>query len=227
MSAGETWWNRFGPLSGVLFVATTFAGLLLGSYGPISLGPESSAGAIADLLTSIRARVSFGVSLALVGTFFFLWFLSYLRERVEVLDGGKNRFSNLVFGAGLVITALVLVYTSVGLAGSVPLSYGTDTQVAKTFFVYSWDFAEVLAPGVIAMISGVTAASLGSKVSPRWFRWFGLAFTIISFVLFPFVPGFTSVLFLIWVLVVSIMLYSQGRKSASSATIAQYAADTR
>ncbi len=214
MSAGEAWWNRLGALSGILFVVTTIGGIILTSRPNISLNPESPANSIADILTGNSSEIRLGISLVLIGTFFFLWFLSYLRESIQAVEGGKNRLSSVVFGAGLVIIALILVLVSFGLAEIAPSNYGSDTQVAKTFFIYGWDFLETLSPLAIAMIAVVAVASLLYKAFPRWFSLFGVAFTAVSIISFPFLPGFATILFMVWVVVTSSVLYTHGRMMA-------------
>ncbi len=203
-----------GALSGILFVVTTIGGLLLTARPNISLNPESPAGSIADVLTGNSSIISIGISLALIGAFFFLWFLSYMRESIQAVEGEKNRLSSVVFGSGLVIVVLILVLGSFGLAEITPSNYGIDTQVAKTFFIYSWGFVEVLSPPAVAMIAAVTVASLLYKAFPQWFSLFGAVFTVISIVTFLFIPGFATVLLMVWVVVTSSVLYTHRRKMA-------------
>ena len=103
---------------------------------------------------------------------------------------------------------LFLVEVGFAFAASELSSFGSDTQVAKTLFIWGWNSAVLFAPPFGAMVAATTLATLGFRVLPRWFGWFSL-FVLIGLVVLALlgIPGLGAGVGLIWLLVASAALY--------------------
>lgn len=113
----------------------------------------------------------------------------------------------VALGGGLVAAAVVLLGASIDFASSEPSSYAADAQVAKTFFVWSWNFANIAAPPLIALVASTTIVALRFGLFASWFRWFGAIWTALLLMLLLFhTAGLAAMLSLVWIFVASLVL---------------------
>ena len=163
-----------------------------------------------------RDRINIGWVLAGLGYFFFLWFLSALRQsirRLEVEDG---------FLAGLATMGGV-VYATLSLA-ALAVETGIRTMSDATYHhqVYprpihaaddaAWMLHASGGVGIGAMIIAASLAALRARAVPAWAGWLGIVVGILGLGLVIFFPWF---LVAIWILVVSIgMFVGAGRVTA-------------
>ena len=96
-----------------------------------------------------------GSLIALSGLVFFFGFLAFLRRQLQQAEGEVGWLTSMAYGGGLVTVAMVLIGLSFQLA-TTSASAHLDTQVAKAFYVYQWNYIWVLAPPMIALTLGAS-----------------------------------------------------------------------
>lgn len=201
--------DRLAALAGVIFVTLAGAGAALGDpYAPATdPNPTQPADALAAALVRNRDQARLGAYLVLIGVFFLFWFIAYLHGRLREAEGEHGWFASVALGGGLVAAAVFLLGASMGFASSELPSYGADTQVAKTFFVWGWNLANIAAPPMIALVAATTVLALRLGLFPRWFRGFGVVWTVLLAVaLLANMAGLGTMLSLVWVLAASLVL---------------------
>jgi hypothetical protein len=206
MSVNSMLAYRIGAISGVLFVALMFWAIALTDSTPPS--PEDPSSVIASYMSSPSSQSSLAVSLHLVAIFVFFWFLASLRQILLGIDGGDGWLTSVAFGGGLVFATMSLVATSILAAGQILSDYGSDTQVAKSLFLLSWDFLYVFGPPLAALVTATAAIILRQSAFPRWVGWMSLPFALVLVIpplAWPAVP-----LFFVWLLVFSVTLLIPG-----------------
>ena len=183
--------------------------MLLGDPYDASTNPHPGrpAAALAAALVANRGQARVGAYLTLLGVFFLLWFIAYLYGLLRQADNEAGWVASVALGGGLVAAAVLLLGASMGFATSELADYGADTQVAKTFFVWGWNAANIAAPPMIALVAATTLVSVRHHRFPRWFRVFSMVWTaVLISLLIGNVAGMGAALSLIWVLATSFVL---------------------
>jgi hypothetical protein len=154
-----------------------------------------------------RDQVNVGWILTTLAVFFLLWFVAALRRAVSTVDP-EGILTGVVGIGGGVYAALAF--------GSVALTAGLRTMSDDTYQhrVYpelihaADDVGWVMhATGAVALGAMIIAASLAfmwGGVWPTWAGWVGVLVGILTLGSVAFFPQF---LFLLWILVVSIVLF--------------------
>lgn len=198
-------WRRVGAASGVIAVVLNMAGALLGDpyRSGLSPDPTDASASIAQALTAIREEARLGAMLSLVGAFFLIWFVAYLRRHLAAFEGADGWMASAAFGGGLVAAALLLVSVSITLAATEITSYGSDTMVAKVFLTHGWNYFYVLSPPVMALVAASAIVGLRFRALPRWLSILGLLLVLVPFVTGA---GLGAMLGLFWILPASVVL---------------------
>ena len=123
-------WRRLGALSGVVASVLLVAGSGISDINPL-VSVSSSSSIIASVFVDQRTKILVGTYLNLLGVFFLIWFLSYLREFLLEATDERNWLASVAFGGGLVACAMLLLATHFSQAFTVLPSYGTETQVSQ------------------------------------------------------------------------------------------------
>ena len=95
----NTLWERLGALSGILFVVLLFAGVIIASAG-FDVEASDSAKTIAAEFADNRDQLKVGASIELIGIFFLLWFLGYLRSHLQQAEGEGGWITSAAYGGG-------------------------------------------------------------------------------------------------------------------------------
>ncbi len=102
---------------------------------------------------------------------------------------------------------MLLIGASMGLAASELVNFADDPQVAKTYFVWGWNAANMAAPPLIAPVAATTLVAVRHRRFPRWFRVFGAVWTVLLLVLLVAnMAGMGAGPAMLWVLVASLVL---------------------
>jgi hypothetical protein len=123
-------WRRLGALSGVVASVLLVAGSGISDINPL-VSVSSSSSIIASVFVDQRTKILVGTYLNLLGVFFLIWFLSYLREFLLEATDERNWLASVAFGGGLVACAMLLLAAHFSQAFTVLPSYGTETQVSQ------------------------------------------------------------------------------------------------
>ena len=161
-----------------------------------------------------RDRIHFGWILIGLSIIFLLWFIGALRRAVSAVDGEGILTGVVSLGGG--------VYAALALA-SVALSDGIRTMSDDTYqhrvfpeLIHAADDATWVmhATGAAAlgvMIIATSLAFMWGAIWPTWAGWLGVVVGILALASIAFFPQF---LFLLWILVVSIVIFLQSRPAS-------------
>lgn len=197
--------ERIGALSGILFIGLLVAGFVMsGDADPPS--PDESAAVIAAHLSEVAAGQDLANGLSLAAVTCLIVFTSYLRQVLQRADPARTFLPSVAAAGGMLLAAMLLVGLVIQFASGVVASYGTDTQVAKTFYLLGWDFVYVFGPPLATMIGATSVAGLLYGGLPRWLGWVGLPLVVLLLSPVMFV-GF--LLALIWLIGLSVALTLQ------------------
>jgi len=161
-----------------------------------------------------RDQINIGWILVGLGIFFFLWFAATVRRAVMAVDGEGILTAVVGIGGG--------VYAAVAFA-AVALNNGIRTMSDDTFqhrvypdLIHAANDAGYVmhatgAAALGAMIIAMSLAFMWGAVWPTWAGWLGVAVGILAIAAILF---FTQWLFLLWILVVSILMFLRGLPTA-------------
>ena len=198
---------RWAPLGGVVFVVLFVIGTILLFSGAPS-GDDPPAKYVAWFSDSgHRDRINVGWILIGLGVFFLFWFIAALRRVVSSIDADGFLTSVVTLG-GTIYAALAL--TAVALNQAIR-TMSDDTFQHRVFpeLIHAADDAGWVihasgAVGMAAMIIASGLAFMSRGVWPRWAGWLSVAVGILSLGSIAFFPQF---LWLLWVLIVSLLLF--------------------
>ena len=208
--------QRWATLGGVAYVVLFVIGVLL-----IFNGTPDSSSAPGKIIayysdSGHRDRINIGWLLAGLGYFFFLWFLSALRQSIRRLEADDGFLTGLTTMGGVVYASLSLAALAVD-AGIRTMSDDTFNHQVYPGIIHAADDAAWLlhasgGVGLGAMIIAASLAALRARAVPAWAGWIGIVVGILGLGLIVFFPWF---LVGIWILVVSIgMFVRAGRAPA-------------
>lgn len=201
--------HRLPALTGVAFVLLTAPGMLLGDPWDPTTDPHPGrpADALAAALEANREQARLGAYLTLAGVFFLFWFIGYLYHLLRRAESDGGWIAGVALGGGLVTAAVLLIGASMGFAASELANFADDPQVAKTYFVWGWNAVNIAAPPLIALVAATTLVAVRHRRFPRWFRVFGVVWTVLLLVLLVGnMAGMGAGLAMLWVLVASLVL---------------------
>ncbi len=200
--------DRLGPASGMAFsllfgISAVTADLWDPATDP---NPSRSSDALARLFEQNRDDLQVTAYLTLLAAFFLLAFGAWLRDVFARAERARW-LPDLILGGAAAASALFLVEVAFVLAARETQAYAEAPQLAKTWFVLSWNYANVFAAPALAVVGGASAAAVRAQLLPRWLTWFGAVLTIaIVFFILANMPGVATGVFVLWVLVTSTAL---------------------
>jgi hypothetical protein len=209
--------ERWAPLGGFIFVVLMVVGTAFVADVPDPDAPQRQlATYLAD--SGNHTRNIIGAYMWVLGALAFLWFVTRLRSVLRGAEGGTGALSNLVFGTGVIYSALMMasamafaaVAYAVGLRGATV----SDPDFVKVLPQMAWMIL-LLGAGFAGLLLVLTASilSLQTGVLPRWLAWLGI---VVAIVLLFDVIYVNIVPLLIWVLAASIVLLMR-REAATAA----------
>jgi Domain of unknown function (DUF4386) len=210
--------HRWAALSGIAFVVLMLTGAALVTDIPKA---DASAQEIASYLTDSgnHTRNIIGAYLWVLGGLAFLGFVAGLRTVLRRAEGDAGILSNVVFGAGVVFTA-VWSASAVALASVAYAVEFSDAPVSNPDLVRvlpSLGALLLLLGGGFAGILLLLATStliFRTGVLPRWLAWFGILVAIA--LIFDVTYG-NIVPLLAWVVGASIVLLRRQDETATAA----------
>jgi hypothetical protein len=199
--------QRLAGLGGILYVALFIGGAILMFSGT----PDSDARPAKYISfygdSGHRDRISVGWALVLLGVFFFVWFLSALRQVVRANDP-DGFLTTLVTLGGAVYAALALAGASVWAAIATMSDDTFRHQVFPEVIHAGSDAGYVLhASGGIGAGTMMIAASLAASraaLIPRWAGIVGIVFGVLGLASIFFFP---QALIAIWIVVAGVLVF--------------------
>ena len=210
--------QRWTALSGIVFVVLMLTGASFVIDVPAA---DASTQEIARYLADSgnHTRNIVGAYLWVLGGLAFLGFVAGLRAVLRRAEGDPGTLSSLVFGAGVVFTAvwsvsataLAAVAYSVELAGapvSDPDLVRVLPQLGSLLLLLGGGFAGIL------LVLATSMLTFRTRVLPRWLAWFGILVAIALI----FDVTYMNILPLVaWVLFASIALLMRQDETATAA----------
>ena len=195
-------WERWSAVAGVLFVALFAVALALSAN--TGDNPSEVQHWYADSGNRTKEFVAWFLYIA--AAIAFLSFLGTLRDMLVRAEGGPGTLSALVFGPGLAFT--VLLVTGVSLFAA-PAALGDENDFKldpNTAEIFSdAGYFVLVAGGMIAsiVVLATSMAALRTGVLPSWLGWVGLIVAVVMLFSVFFLP---LLVFLAWVLAVSLVM---------------------
>jgi len=201
---------RWSGLGGIAYVVLFVVGTAVAHSGAPDLGGPPAKVVHYFQSGSHRDKVALGGFLAILGVFFFLWFLAALRQAVRRL-AGDGILGMLTTVGGAVYAALTLI--AFGIDVGVKTMSDDTYKVNGHHTVYPGlihaadDLWYVLhsfgGVGAAAMMIASSLACLAAPRMPRWLAWLGVIAGISAIVSFFFIPWLVIAL---WLVVASVLV---------------------
>jgi hypothetical protein len=215
--------QRWTALSGIVFVA-----LMLGGAAFVTDVPAADASAreisgyLADSGNHTRNIV--GAYIWVLGGLAFLGFLAGLRSVLRRAEGDPGTLSSLVFGAGIVFTAVwsASAATLAAVAYAVEFSDAPVNnpdivrvlpQLGSLLLLLGGGFAGIL------LVAATSVLVFRTGVLPRWLAWLGIPVAIA--LVFP-VTYMNILPFVGWVLVASVALFRRQEETTATTSPSHY-----
>lgn len=156
------------------------------------------------------------MNLALVSLVFLVWFLSSLRRTLLAAEGGDGRLTAVAFGGGLITTALLMA--GFALNALAALRADEDGTIAAEVAVVLQDGSSILqglaaTMAMVVLLAATAIVTLRFRALPIWLGWASVVLAIIG--LIGPISWIVLLLFPLWVLATSIVLYRQQAVPAS------------
>lgn len=215
----RTGFARWAALSGAVYVLLFVVGTIV-LFSGAKGGDDPPAVVIKWYSDSgHRDQIHFGWILIGLSIFFLLWFIAALRRAVSAGDRDGILTGIIGLGGGI-YAALALV--SVALNDAIR-TMSDDTYQHRVYpeLIHAVDDAGWVihasgAAGLAAMILAASYAFMARGTWPKWAGWLGIVIGVLSLASVAFFPQF---LFLLWILVVSILMFLRPARYEPAATM--------
>ena len=209
-------WERYAPLTGVLFVIFTVAGILIG----LSDSPEdfpAPVNEIVDYYEDDPGKIMLGTWLGLIGGFFLIWFGGSVRARLR--DAGQERLGTVAFGGAVAAAAIGMLIDTANFAAATRADEDEviDPAVATTLYDFATSaIGTGLAVGLAVFVGATGVAALRTAVLPSWLAIVSLVVAVALLV--PFIAWAVTAVALLWSLIVSILFFRAQTPATAAAT---------
>jgi hypothetical protein len=207
---------RWASLGGIAYVVLFVIGTILLFSGPPSsdASPAKVMAYYAD--SGHRNKIMFGWLVAGLGVFFFLWFLSSLRQAVRRAEGGDGFLTGLTTIGGVIYATLAFAALALN-AGIRTMSDDTYHHTVYPGLIHAADDAGYVmhatgGAGAAAMIIAATLALMRARLIPTWAGWVGIVLGILALASIIFFP---QAAIGIWLLAVSGWLFVRSPRDAT------------
>ena len=201
--------ERFAPLTGVVFVVLLVVAVIVGGETP-----DADDG-IVKVVNYWRENDGQAIASAIIAAWsgaFFLWFAGVLRSALASAEGPPTRLASTGWGGAILLDVgwLILVGATFVAADTVG---DVAPQVTQTFSVIQADFFFPLAAGAAVFLVANGLAILRWEPLAAWLGWVAVVLGVLC--LTP-VGFFAILLMLVWILVVSVMLFQISSRELGS-----------
>ena len=201
-------WERLAPLTGIVFAVLLFASFVIPGTPP---NADDSTHKVVQYWSTHDTENIVAALVGAVAVVFFIWFASSLRSAIMEAEGGTGRLAAIVYGGAVIVAAGAAV--TVGFQFSAADSVGdVPAAVTQTLSVINIDAFLWFSAGIALFWFASAFATFKTRVLPVWLAWISIVLAIVAFT--P--AALVAVLgFLIWVIIVSVLLYVRQPKAAT------------
>jgi hypothetical protein len=201
-------WERLAPLTGIVFAVLLFASFAIPGTPPSA---DDSTAKVVHYWSTHDTENIIAALVGAVAVVFFIWFASSLRSAIMEAEGGTGRLAAIVYGGAVIVATGASV--AVGFAFAAADSVGdVPAAVTQTLSVLNIDTFLFFSAGIAVFWFGTAFATFKTRVLPVWLAWVSMVLAIVAFT--P--AALAAVLgFLIWVIIVSVLLYRRQPKAAT------------
>lgn len=198
--------ERLSPLTGLISVGLLLVGVVVFNNYDYLPSPEK----VANFLNDNATQVTAGAYIALLATFFLIWFTGSVRSVLVEHEGGTGMFSSIAFGAGIA-AAITLGISFVAMYAS-GLRASAAGGISPVGAVMMFDFwgqvtGQLFAICMAAFVAATATVSLRTALFPSWFSWVSLLIALGLLTPFAYI---VLAFGLVWLVMVSIWLYLKG-----------------
>jgi hypothetical protein len=199
--------EQWAGLGGIAYVALFIVGAILafGGQPDLDADPATVEAYFSD--SGHRDRIAIGWVLIVLGVFFFLWFLSSLRQALRRLDPG-GFWTNLASIGGVVYAALAIASISLNTAIKTMSDDTYQDTVYPELIHAAEDAGYVMhssgGVGAAALIIAASLAAARAGAIPRALGWVGIVVGVLAIFSITFLPQF---LIAAWILVAGVLLF--------------------
>ena len=214
-------WERWGALGGILFVALVTVTALLPGYPPKT---GDSGRKIADFISGNGDEIRWAATTGGLAVIALFWWLGSVWRLMRRGEGGSPRLTVVAF-AGAVFAAVMATIGAVSLA-VIPV-IGTHTfgnSQIRYFYILSTNLAVATLFGAAIFVGAFSLLIIRRHVLPSVIGWLGLIVAVLGVVGGPVVSSTRDVFFyisfaafisfLVWVIIVSILMFVEGRDTS-------------
>lgn len=208
MTHRETFFERWGLLTGPAFVAVMIVGFILGGSTPDSDSPTGKITAyLADTSKYHRNVATF--FLTLLAGLLLITFVAATRSVLRQADGPSGRLGALALGSGVASTVLlvlaILMFSAPAIAAHDAAKHGATLEPGIYRLMQDLGYQVWVASTVLgaAFVWAVAAAALRTGLLPRWYAWISVVVGVLCLAGFFFFP---IMLFYLWILVTGLLL---------------------
>ena len=204
-------WDRLAPLAGVVFAVLTIISIVLTSVD----SPDDFPGEpqeIVDYYSANEGQLMAGHWIGLIGTVFLFWFVGALWSRLRAAEGRAGRVAAVAFGGGVAAGVIGLIIDGTGLIPVLRFEEHDALDPAYASALYDIGQAGVglMLPGALAVLIGATGVlAIRTGVLPAWLGVVSLILATVLLIL-P-IAWIATLLSLLWVILVSVLLFLSGR----------------
>jgi hypothetical protein len=197
-------WLRFAPLLGVLFVVLTVIGFAVAGDTPDVDATPTQIRADFDS----EAAHQIGAYLVVLGSVSLLFFAGHWRALLRVLNPGGRMANVALVGATVAATGFfVAALIHSALTDAAQKETVGDAALQSLNALDNWSFYP-FATGIAVFMLSSGIALVGSRpFFPTWVGWAAVVIGVLQLV--PFIGFFAFLAAAVWILVVSLILFSR------------------
>ena len=194
--------QRLAPLTGIVFVVLVVVAVVVGGETPDN---DDSLRSIVAFWKDNEGEQIASALIAAWGVVFFVWFAASLRSALRLAEVGPARLSALSFGGAIIgavglLSSLSLAFAAADTVGDVP------PVVTQTFTILGNEFFLPIAAGYAIFFLAIGVLTVRTRVLPAWLGWPALLIGVACVTPIGF---FALLVGLVWILIVSVMLYQR------------------
>jgi hypothetical protein len=192
--------QRYAPLAGVVFVVLIVIAVIIGGESP---DPDDSRRSVVEFWTDNDTEQIWSSAIGAWSSIFFVWFAGSLRSALREREGGSARLSALSFAGAIIAAGGLLGLASLGFAAA-DTAGDVPGDVTQTLSVLGSEFFFPVAAGYAIFLLAAGILAVRTAVLPAWLAWSAIVVGVLCVTPVGF---FALLVGLVWLLIVSVLLY--------------------